>query len=488
MFTKLTPAEGVVIISAFGITMILLSLIVSRKRIQDREEFLLAKRKVNIIPGAMAIASSWIWAPALFLSAQKSYENGIAGTFWIIVPNILSLIFFAYFAGQLRRFLPKGYTLPQYIRERHGSGSHIVYVIQFLILQLGSLTIQSLAGAKVLQVCSDIPVKWGAFLIVGFALLYAIIGGLRTSVITDYIQMAVILIVCAALVPGLISATGGIPTILKGLGGIKGNGYNPLDEDVFLTFGLAICISLLAAPLGDQMQWQRAYALKENRIIWPCYTLGALIYACVPLALSTLGFVAASPEISKVLSVTDNQMIGPLVASTYLPHYMVYGVVFIFLAALCSTADSSLLAIASLAASDCFPFKRSSCSFGSTVICHSSESPAKEAEYITFSRVAMVLAAAAAYGISQIPGIELMHVMLGYGAIRAATMIPTIITLCDEKATIHNLASILAMAMTVAFILRLIGDLNKMPWVSTIGTISAVLISSLTLFNIRTRL
>src|SRR5207247_2369049 len=73
---------------------------------QTKEGFLLANRKVGWILGGFSIASSWIWAPALFVSIQVAYQMGLAGIFWFTLPNVIALLIFAIFAPRIRSRLP----------------------------------------------------------------------------------------------------------------------------------------------------------------------------------------------------------------------------------------------------------------------------------------------------------------------------------------------------------------------------------------------
>src|ERR1043166_8024589 len=130
----LSPIQGAVLLIIYGAVMIGATLILRqiqhlRGAENNMPEFLLANRGVGVVRGALSVAASWIWAPALYLSSQKAFEQGLPGAFWFIFPNLLALVVFAPFALKIRQLLPKGYTLPQLIRDRHGTGVHRLYMI-----------------------------------------------------------------------------------------------------------------------------------------------------------------------------------------------------------------------------------------------------------------------------------------------------------------------------------------------------------------------
>ena len=89
MKNVLSPEGGLLFLILYGATMIALTAWITKGRRQDKVEFLLANRGIGVLPGAMSIAASWIWAPALFIASQKAYEQGIAGLFWFTFPNPL---------------------------------------------------------------------------------------------------------------------------------------------------------------------------------------------------------------------------------------------------------------------------------------------------------------------------------------------------------------------------------------------------------------
>lgn len=417
----LTPAEGIVLLTIYGAVMIAATVLVSHRRHQDTPEFLLAGRGVSVLFGAMSIAAAWIWAPALFVSSQKAYEQGLPGAFWFIFPNLLALLVFAPLGLRVRQVLPKGYTFPQYIRLRHGKGVHILYLIQFVGLQLCSFAVQILAGATLIHTVSGLPFSLVAAFLVLIVLTYSLLGGLRASVATDFIQMFLILTICAVSVPWVISEAGGFRAVTAGFGGASGNFGNLFDPWVAYSFGISTTIGLLSGPIGDQMHWQRAYALKSDTDVIKTFVLAAFLFVLVPLTLSTLGFVAAGKVYSGAegWTVTSAQMIGPTTVSYLLPNYMVIAFSVMILAGLCSTLDSILCAVSSITVADLFGAG------------HTPQEVDRDAhpKQVLLARTSMLVAAMIGYSIAMIPNLKILHLFLFYGTLRASTLIPTVLTL-----------------------------------------------------------
>lgn len=399
---------------------------VSRGRRGGREEFLLARRGVGPWAGALSVAASWVWAPALFVSAQQAYSRGLPGLMWFTVPNVATLVLFAPLALRIRRRMPEGYTLPQFVRARHGAAVHGLYMVQFLGLQLCSFAVQVLAGGALIEALTGLPFAAVAPVLALTALAYSMIGGFRGSVATDVVQMLFILGV-AGLVVALSLRAAGWAALLEGLGGASGAFGNPLDAGVAYRFGIPVTIGLLAGPVGDQMHWQRALALRRDRDVWPAFLGAAAVFACVPLLLGTLGFIGAGGE-GLGLRIANAQMAGPEVVRQLLPVWATTLFVLMLLAGLGSTLDSVLCAASALVAVDLAGL------FGPGAKgAEGDRAAGRSRASVRTARYAMLATAAAGLTIALIPGLKILYLFLFYGTLRAATLVPTVLSLTWDR-------------------------------------------------------
>lgn len=349
----LTQAQGYLLLLAFAVIMTTLTLLVSRDRIWTTTGtgFLLAGRRIKWYLGAMSIAASWIWAPALFVSVQKAYELGLPGIFWFTAPNVLALVIFAFLGPRIRTLLPAGYTFPDWIRYRLGPGKvHSVFMIPFIWYQIMAITVQIFVGGMMLNFVTGIPLNILMVALLAITLAYSMISGLRASIVTDFLQMAFIVLGIIIIVPAIVSKVG-IAAVVNGLGGLANN-TNIFDPKVAFSFGIVTSIGLIAGAISDQQYWQRCFAIRRDHLV-PSFVIGGLMFGIVPIALSLLGFLAANPELGISLPPgTQLPMIGiATVIKLLSPAFALFFVVML-LSGLASTLDSGLAAISSLYAID----------------------------------------------------------------------------------------------------------------------------------------
>ncbi len=410
---------GYLFLLLFGIAMIAITWFFARwRKWHSKEGFLVASRKVGWILGGASIAASWIWAPALFVSVQMAYQQGLPGIFWFVLPNVIALAIFALLAPRIRERLPQGYTLPQYIKHRLESERvHKVYLFPYFFYQLMAVTVQLFAGGSLIFLLTGIPLIIVMPILLIIALAYTLISGLEASVITDFVQIAMIFAIGIVIIPMAVGAAGGFEAVEVGLGGLAGN-TNIFDPGIAFSFGIVTSIGLIAGAIADQQYWQRSFAIKKQKLS-RAFLLGAVLFAIVPIGLSLLGFLAADPALGIVLPAgVDVSMIGVQTVAVLLPAWAVFLFVIMLLSGLSSTLDSGLSAASSLWVTDI-------------------AKPKNDNEAISSARKAMigiaVLGLIISLAVIYIPGLGLMHLWWVFNTIAACVMVPTVLSLYWDR-------------------------------------------------------
>lgn len=442
---------GLIVLVTYATLMVTITICLSR-RSKNAASFHVADRKLGLVQSAMSIAATWIWAPALFTSAEKAYVNGIPGLFWFLVPNVLCLLFFAPFAKRMRAQMPTGITLSGYMARKYNSGAvHGAYLFELGTLTILSTGVQLLAGAKILAVVTGWPF-WAITVVLALiAFSYSQYSGIKASVLTDALQMILMLGCCALLVPWALSGESGMADLAAGVAGASGNYKHLFDSNglsVFFAFGLPTAIGLISAPFGDQTFWQRAFAIREDKL-GKAFKLGAVMFAVIPLSMGILGYIAAGSG----YVANDTSLVNFELVSNLFPKWVMIPFLFMVISGLLSTTDSNLCAVASLTSD-----------FGGGM---------------KAAKSSMVVLLALAIGIANIPGLSVTDLFLIYGALRATTMLPTVLTLRGKTLSARGVFIGIVASTVIGMPIFVIGTVMGSPALKTVGSLCALLLSGI---------
>lgn len=444
--------KGLLVLCAYCIAIIGVAVIFT-KRESNMQRFCVANRNVGTVLSTLSIAATWIWAPALFTSAEKAYTSGLPGLFWFLVPNVICLMIFAPFAVWIRKQFPEGITLSGYMQQKYKSKKiRNVYLLQLSSLSVLSTAVQLLAGGKILSMITGIsfPIIVVILALIGYGC--SAISGIKGSIVTDAFQFVVIAGTAVGLVIWLLHINGA-ETLINGIGGISHEYGHLFDEQgisVFLGFGLSSAIGLLSGPFGDQAFWQRAFSVEEGKVK-RSFIIGALLFAIVPLSIGIIGFIAAGQGFTT--ADTGNLTFHYIISA--LPAWVMIPFVIMMLSGLLSTVDSNLCAISSLTTdiSDKADTKTAKCVM-SVVLC-----------------IAVIIA--------NIPNLTVTHLFLFYGTLRASTLLPTILTLKGVKLPEKGVYRGIIASICVGLPIFAIGNIFNINGLKIIGSILSVLLSGI---------
>lgn len=445
---------GFMILAVYEAVMLAATLIFARHG-SGEEDFMVADRNMGTVSSAMSIAATWIWAPALFVSAKMAYTSGVPGLFWFLVPNILCLLIFTPFAKRIREQMPEGITLSGYIGDRYKSKpAKRVYEIQLGVLAILSTAVQLLAGGKILASTTGMNFTLVTVILALIALSYSVISGIRASVMTDAVQMIFMLIACVIFVPWALGMPGGTADLAKGLSGVTGEFGHLFDRkgiEVMIGYGIPQALGLISGPFGDQCFWQRAFAIRKDKV-GKAFRLGTLFFAIVPASMGILGYIAAgSGYIAKDSGIVNVELIQHL-----FPAWTLFPFLFMLISGLLSTVDSNLCAVASLTTD--FGIDDQKTSVGSMVIL-------------------LILG----IGIANIPGITVTGLFLVYGVLRSTTLLTTVISLLKNNTVLNGtgVATGVAVSLLTGVPLFAYATIKSLPLMKTATSIYTMCISGL---------
>ena len=370
---------------------------------KDLEEINVSNRSLGLWSSAFSIAATWIWAPALFVSSQKAYQNGVLGFYWFFIPNVLSLVLFAVISINSLKKLKKEHTISELMGNVYSSKRvKRLYDFELSFLLVCSTGVQLLAGGKVISQLIGMDFSLVTVLLALVAFSYSYAKGIKASVRTDAVQMILMIVAVIAAVAFL------IPRGQVNFGGIKSLTTSVFSEQnwiFFLAFGLTTTIGLLAGPIGDQTFWQRAFSMKKKNVI-KAFVIGAIIFAVIPIGMAFVGFAAAAEGFIPI----DVSLVGVEYIFSVAPVAISVLFLLCIISGLSSTLDSNMCAAGAI-------FSKFS----------------KKSETVKSARFGMVVIGVIGVLIANIPNIDIFWLFLFYGVLRTSVAIPTMITFLFSK-------------------------------------------------------
>jgi Na+/proline symporter len=340
--------------------------------------------------------------------------------------------------------------------------------VPFFFNQIIAITFNLFAGGTMIYLLTGIPLTTIIFAMALIALIYTLISGIESSIVTDMVQMVLILVGIFVIVPWTVIEAGGLSAIVSGLGGLSGKFTNIFNPEIMFSLGLINSIGLISGTIADQQYWQRTFSIKKDHIV-KAFIFGGLLFAVVPIMLSLLGFLGANPELGIVLGQgTDPSLIGVVTVTSILPRIIALVFVLIMMGGLTSTIDSGISAASSLWVTDVKKSKDDKASIQSA----------------RFAMIgATLLGLGFAYGAYFIEGIGLQHLWFLSISMVASISVPTILTLyvdgINPKSMFYGILTAIVIGMPVYFYANLSNNLSLQVIASLFMVLSSTIITLL---------
>lgn len=343
------------IIAIFGIIFLLFSLLWWKNILKvsynnTAEWFLSAGRNMKGGIVTASIVSTWTWAATIMVSSKMGYDYGISGPYWYAAGATIPLLLFGIVAIYMKKLAPQLHTFPEFALYRYDKKTHWIMIIIGLLACTIVTTMVILGGALALNVLTGINVKIAVLVIPLAFCFYSSITGLKGSIITDYIQIAIILIVCLGLSVYLYYKYGDF-----GMYQMLDNIHNrekliTITSFSGIMFGIVNTVGNFGTVFLDQTYWQRAIAV-NYKFAGSCFFTAGLVWFAIPLCIATALGVGG---LALGIHVDDSTAIAPLTA--YHVSGDIGGIAFLVMLfmAIVSTGNAESVAVASIIANDIY--------------------------------------------------------------------------------------------------------------------------------------
>ena len=337
----MTQTFVIVTVAAYLLGLLFLGAVAST-RIRNVTDFVVAGRRLGLGLCTFTLFATWFGGGTMIGAAGASYAGGLNAV--VADPFGAALCLFlagAFYVRLLRRM--RLLTVPDFFRRRFGRPAEILSALSILPAYIGWVGSQLLAVGTVLSAMAGLPFIASILIAAAIVLIYTVLGGMWGVTLTDFFQALVLIAAIVLLLPIVLGEAGGIAAVLDRL---------PEGRTRFLPTGgllewLFFVQAWLVIGLGNlpgQDLMQRALSSKSERVAqWAAYFGGSLylVVGLIPVALGLIGSVLMP-------GLQNPEEIVPRLAMAYLPPVGLALFLGALFSALMSSADSGLLAPASI--------------------------------------------------------------------------------------------------------------------------------------------
>jgi len=335
------------IIFAYLALMLAIGLYASRGQ-NTVKDYFVAGGKLGTFSIAFLWLASWVGGAAIVGGAEKSYEFGISGGWYIACMAIGCLLFGLFFAARVKRWGDEHQllTYPDLMETRYDSRTRIVATITTIIAFIAYAAGQLAAAGAILSALLGWDYTSSLLLASSIIVIYTAAGGFLAVTYTDWIQFSLLFIGIVLVGIPIAIANGGTWEALTTQ--LPAGHMSPTGWGVptMLALGVSIPLSFFVA----MDSYTRIFAAKSARVAKRGTLLATMFLLPLAVGAVWLGMTAALlyPDIDN-----SSDILSVLVMDIFpvgLKGLMLVGI----LAALMSTADICILTAAANGSRDIY--------------------------------------------------------------------------------------------------------------------------------------
>jgi SSS family solute:Na+ symporter len=347
----------IVIVALYMLAMLGIGYYASR-RIKSSTDFLVAGRRMGPLLMAGTLAATEIGGGSSLGVVEKASNLGSSqwglSAAWYVLTMGLAFVILTFLAPKIRATEVK--TVPEYFRRKYGKTAGVFTSVTMFLPLIGLTAGQFMASATILSVMLGIAYKPALIAVAIVVTIYAVMGGMWSVAITDFIQVGLIVLGMLIAVPFAINFAGGwenvtanVPPetfdLISGIGGPKAI--------------IALIVMYVATFTVGQEAVSRYYSARDGRAAKQGSIAAALVngvYAFIPtiLGIITLALVNMGKVSADTVLAQGARYSLPVLAVHTMPAVIV-GLLFSgIISATMSSADSDLLGAGSIFGNDIF--------------------------------------------------------------------------------------------------------------------------------------
>ncbi|MBG9587138.1 hypothetical protein [Cytobacillus firmus] len=235
--------------------------------------------------GVVSLLSRWVTGNTILSSPETLIKYGLTGGIGYSLMGALALILFGILAKKIRDRFHDHQTIGDVLRERLTPRGYWFMIFLLLVISFHSIFVQAMGAGILLHMIFPLPVFSGMVFFLLFCFFIGGIGGMQR--IHQLAGINVVLIFSAVIViPVYFYIQEGVYPVYEGI-----KLYHPYILYVKNTEAILFIFTAILIGFGqviiDRASWQRVFIIKKEKLRIT-FTLAGLIWATIPLALSSL--------------------------------------------------------------------------------------------------------------------------------------------------------------------------------------------------------
>ena len=327
--------------------------IYASRRVKDSVDFVVAGRRLGLVLTTGTLSATWFGTGTVLGAAGAAYKGG----FLAVIADPFGAALCLFLAGMfyVRMMRRAGVsTIAEFFERRFGKTAGVLTAACTIPAYLGWVASLMVGFGKIIHALTGLDAVTGTCIGAAIVLIYTAAGGMWAVTLTDFIQVAVLTLGLIFMTPILLNDMGGWAAIRAQ---IPDDQFYLYPRDAGLTTWAAYVRDWLVIGLGNlagQDLLQRSLSSRGEAVAQNSAYLSGVIYLTVGLLPVFLGLAATLtfPNLG------DPEQVMIKLAQTYLPPLGIAVFIGALISALMSSADSALLAPASVIGNDLIRYLR----------------------------------------------------------------------------------------------------------------------------------
>jgi solute:Na+ symporter, SSS family len=271
----------------------------------DLDDYVSARGSQGAPALGLSFLASGLGAWILFAPPELGALLGLGAVLGYAVAAAAPFVILAFVGPRLRRLVPAGQALSEFLRARFGRAAGTVVAVVSLAYMGVFVAAELVSVAGLAQIIGGVPRELTVLAVVGATLAYTAYGGLRASLRTDRWQSWLVVILLAVAVAAVLTS------VAAPVAAVRGSGLLGIGR-ASATSAATLIIAVTAANLFHHGYWQRVWSATDDRALRHGALLGAAITVPVMLLAGGFGVLAASIGLAEVPALSVFALIGQL--------------------------------------------------------------------------------------------------------------------------------------------------------------------------------